>query len=229
MKILFFIPARGGSKSLRLKNLSKIGNMTLIEHIARKLEGFDRVDCVCSTDNEDIEAEARRLGLSVDKRKEELSRDESNVADVVIDYLDRSTSAYEAVVLLQPTSPFVTRDNIDAVVKRLGSDKSLASVQTIREVPHCCHGLNQRTVNDEGMVIFTHKEERVKAYNKQLKKKQYIFGNVVIVRVSELTAGRGFFAEPSFGIESGWISCIDVDGQEELVLANALWNGGLVR
>lgn len=221
--ILGLIPARGGSKSIPLKNLVPLNGHPLISYVinaARHCSSIDRI--ICSTDNKQINEVCKDAGIGIADRPEELARDETNVIDVMIDLLNtlQSEEGYVpfAVVLLQPTSPFILPKHIDHCVNLLLEDETAESVQTISKFPHNYHAFNQR-IFDSGFVNFRFLEERRICYNKQTKPEFYKFGNLVITRTGALCEDRQVFAQPSLGYEVPFYYAHDLDGPDDLEMA----------
>lgn len=113
MKALFIIPARGGSKGIPYKNIKLFNGKPLIVYsieIARALTSNENI-CV-STDDEQIISVVENFGLKVPfKRPEELATDIATSNDVIlhaIGFYERQEIIYDVVVLLQPTSPLRT-------------------------------------------------------------------------------------------------------------------------
>lgn len=110
MNCLYLIPARGGSKGIPHKNIKALCGKPLIQYsidIARKLTTDDNI-CV-STDDVEIKNVAESLGLKVPfMRPDELASDTATTSDVIVHALkwyESNGIIYDAVVLLQPTSP----------------------------------------------------------------------------------------------------------------------------
>lgn len=115
---LFLIPARGGSKGLPGKNLAEVGGIPLVGRAARlgcraltELGAPGRV--ICSTDDHVVAEAAQRWGAEVPfLRPAELATDGARSLDVVIHALDVLREDFDAVVLLQPTSPLTEVEDI---------------------------------------------------------------------------------------------------------------------
>ena len=110
MNCLYLIPARGGSKGIPHKNIKELCGKPLIQYsidIARKFTTDDNI-CV-STDDLEIKKVAESLGLKVPfMRPDELASDTATTSDVIVHALkwyESNGIIYDAVVLLQPTSP----------------------------------------------------------------------------------------------------------------------------
>lgn len=120
MKVLGLIPARGGSKGIRGKNIVHLAGRPLIAwtvDAARSSSLLD--DCIVSTDSEDIAAVASREGADVPfLRPTELARDDSTAQEVVAHALDTYDpgGSFDYVMLLQPTSPMRTAGDIDGAI-----------------------------------------------------------------------------------------------------------------
>ena len=120
--ILGLVTARGGSKGVPRKNLAPVGGKPLLSwtiEAARQSRRLDRV--LLSTDDPEIAAVGRGAGADVPfLRPPELAGDGASTAAVVRHALDWTAANGDAepdyVVILQPTSPFRTADDIDAAV-----------------------------------------------------------------------------------------------------------------
>lgn len=110
MRILYVIPARGGSKGIPHKNIKPLNGKPLIYYsidIARELTTDENI-CVTSDDKKVIEI-VKKYGLKVPfLRPSHLATDSASTNDVllhVIDYYEKKGIFYDVFVLLQPTSP----------------------------------------------------------------------------------------------------------------------------
>ena len=111
MKILFIIPARGGSKGIPGKNIKNLNGKPLIHYSIDLARQFTNDENIClSTDNEAIKENAEQHGLIVPfVRPAELAQDASGTHEVLIHALgfyESKGQVYDMIVLLQPTSPF---------------------------------------------------------------------------------------------------------------------------
>ncbi|MEM9260760.1 MAG: acylneuraminate cytidylyltransferase family protein, partial [Bacteroidota bacterium] len=123
MKILGLIPARSGSKGVPRKNIRLLGGLPLLEWTVREaLSAGVFTQLVVSTESEEIAAIARRAGAAVPfLRPEHLASDTAKSIDVVyavLAELERLGETYDAVCLLQPTTPFRSSSLIQAAIKK---------------------------------------------------------------------------------------------------------------
>ncbi len=120
--ILGIIPARAGSKGIKGKNMYPLNGKPLIEYTidaARRSKSI--LDVVVSTDMQEIHdtyfKEYDSLFYSVD-RPPHLAQDDTPMVDVLQDVISSKCPRWaKAVVLLQPTSPLRTAEDIDRAIK----------------------------------------------------------------------------------------------------------------
>jgi CMP-N-acetylneuraminic acid synthetase len=158
-RILIVVPARGGSKGLPLKNLCKVGGMTLVARTARLIKSLLWADrAVVSTDHEEIAAEAEVAGLPAPfRRPKALSGDRIGDADVLIHALREMErldgNSYDVVVMLQPTCPLRQPSHVTATVEMLIANQ-LDAVWTVSPTDLKFHPLKQLVVSDKGRMTY---------------------------------------------------------------------------
>ena len=129
MSELYLITARGGSKGVPGKNIRPLGGKPLIAHtIGHALSvADDPSDVVVSTDSEEIAAVSREAGASVPFiRPAELATDTAGSREVMLHALDffrQHGREYDALVLLQPTSPFRNPEDIRRALELYRKEK----------------------------------------------------------------------------------------------------------
>lgn len=128
-KVLAVIPARGGSKGVPRKNLRQVGGRSLLAWSIEAVRASALVDrAVLSSEDPEIMAEAKRCKLDVPfVRPDELAGDNVTASEVFGHAL-RALPGYDYGVLLQPTSPLRTGEDIDRCVRLLhetGADTTL--------------------------------------------------------------------------------------------------------
>lgn len=232
MEILGLIPARAGSKSIPHKNTIPLVGRPMVEWVMiAGISCYDIKRVMCSTNDEQVKESCDKWGVEILHRPSHLTGDDVPVLHVILDVL-RSLiiDGYEpdAVALLQPTSPFVTSDQISECIGMLGYE-DVNSVQTVTSIPHNHHAWNQRLIYaDYGNVDFIYKEEREAAWNKQMKPVYYAFGNLVVTKTKALMDGLGVFAQPSMPLKIPRPYAVDVDTMEDVEYAEWLFNSGKV-
>jgi len=229
-KAIGLIPARGGSKSIPLKNIVLLGGRPLIAYvISAGLAARTLSRVLCSTDHDRIAAVCREYGVDALDRPARLAQDDTPVAAVVVHVLESLGARHGRlpgmVALLQPTSPFLLPEHVDACVAALRANPDADSAQTITPVFHNAHAFNQRVV-EGNRVRFRFENERRAAFNKQLKPKHYLFGNLVVTRTRSLLQGKDCFGEISIPIEIPRLCALDVDTPDDVEYAAYLVREG---
>lgn len=141
-KILALIPARGGSKGIKNKNIINLAGKPLIAwtiEAARKSIFID--DVIITTDSAEIASVAKKFGGDAPfLRPPELAGDKSNTIDAVLHALGelkKLKKFYDALVLLQPTQPLRLPEDIDGAIETFfkNSELPLASVSPVKDHP----------------------------------------------------------------------------------------------
>jgi CMP-N,N'-diacetyllegionaminic acid synthase len=139
MRILGVITARGGSKGIPGKNIKLLGDKPLITYsIDAALKSKLLSKLVVSSDDEKILTEARENGVEVPfKRPAELAADETPSIKVIkhaLQFFKEIDEYFEAVCLLQPTTPFRREGLIDEAIEKM-QQGNYDSVISVREMP----------------------------------------------------------------------------------------------
>ena len=136
MTALYLIPARGGSKGIPHKNIKLLNGKPLIQYsieVARELA--DDTDICLSTDDLQIKSVAEDLGLKVPfLRPDYLASDTASSSDVIVhalDFYSQQGKEYDVVVLLQPTSPLRTVQNVKDCIALYSDEYDM--VTTVKE------------------------------------------------------------------------------------------------
>ncbi|KPC59361.1 acylneuraminate cytidylyltransferase [Streptomyces chattanoogensis] len=131
--VVAVIPARGGSKGVPAKNLAAVGGVPLVARAIREARAARLVtDVVVSTDDAGIAAAARAAGAVVVRRPGDIAGDtatsEAAVLHAMDAYEEEQGTTVDAVLLVQCTSPFLVREDIDGVAAAVvegGADSAL--------------------------------------------------------------------------------------------------------
>ncbi|NUP23133.1 MAG: N-acylneuraminate cytidylyltransferase [Streptomyces sp.] len=123
-RVLAVIPARGGSKGVPAKNLMPVGGVPLVARAVRECRASRLVtDVVVSTDDQGIAAAARQAGAEVVLRPAAIAGDTATSEAAVLHAMDAHETLHGAkvdvVLLVQCTSPFIIREDLDGVVKAI--------------------------------------------------------------------------------------------------------------
>ena len=119
--VLAVIPARGGSKRVPRKNLRNYRGKPLVQWACEAGAASKYIDEMCvSTEDLEIAQFVQSIGFSTHKRPLDICDDDDTCEDVIRDVLnaDLDELPWDFVVLLQPTSPQRTAEDIDACIER---------------------------------------------------------------------------------------------------------------
>ena len=150
-KVLGIIPARGGSKGIPKKNIYKINNKPLIAYTINEAKKSKFLkDVIVSTEDSEIEKISKKFHAQVLKRPKKLSTDNTPTNSVIINVIKQLETKgdieFDAIVLLQPTSPLRTVNDIDNSIKIFSKNKcdSVMSVTKVHHPPHWTYSINKK-------------------------------------------------------------------------------------
>ncbi|RII20861.1 N-acylneuraminate cytidylyltransferase [Streptomyces sp. YIM 130001] len=119
-RVLAVIPARGGSKGVPAKNLALVAGVPLVARAVRECRATRLItDVLVSTDDPAIAEVARAAGAEVVLRPAAIAGDTASSEAAVLHALDAHEALHgspvDVVLLVQCTSPFLAREDVDAV------------------------------------------------------------------------------------------------------------------
>jgi CMP-N-acetylneuraminic acid synthetase len=131
-KILSFIPARGNSKGIPLKNLVELNGKSLLDYtVSASLNSKLINRTIVSTDNKKIKEESKMLGAEVVVRPKKLSGDKIGIEPAIqytLDFLKKKENYVpDVIILLSNTHPFKTSLHIDEALSLLFKKKYFLS------------------------------------------------------------------------------------------------------
>ena len=208
------IPARGGSKGIRLKNLREIGGKSLLGRAIESARSAAAVsDVVVSTDHEQIKAEALRYGARVIDRPADIAGDTASSESVLLHALANAESQPEITVFIQCTSPFIDPADLDAAIAAVASQRADVSFAAVAD--HGFHwGLDPQ---GEAVAVGHDKLHRPRRQDREPRFRETGAFYVMDTR-GFLEAGHSFFGKVrvhEVPAEHG----IDIDTEADLLLA----------
>lgn len=230
-KILFVIPARGGSKGIPGKNIKPMGGIPLICRsidIARKF--VDDKDICVTTDSDEIIDVVRKHGMEAPfKRPDYLATDTASSYNVLIHALDfykEKGIDYDWMVLLQPTTPFRKEDDLRKMLDMMNDDLDMVvSVKEAETNPY----YNCYAVNEEGYLQKFIKSQGSGYGRQQAKPAIYEKnGSVYVIKISSLRKQKINDFEKVHFYEMDKVYSIDLDEPLDWIFAEAVLNAGLV-
>lgn len=229
LNILAIIPARGGSKGVPGKNSKLLAGKPLIAYSIEAAQASKLIlTTIVSTDDEQIAAIAKHYGAEVPFiRPAELATDSARSLDVVlhaIDFLTSQERYFDAVCLLQPTTPFRAEGFIDTCIDTFIEQKvdSLVSVQV---VPHEYNPHWTFESDANGNLHIATGEENIISRRQDLPKAFIRDGSVYLTKVSVLKEQQSLYGKSIGYVESDAIQYVNIDTLEDWALAEKLIAG----
>jgi CMP-N,N'-diacetyllegionaminic acid synthase len=152
-RTLCIIPARGGSKGVRRKNIRPVSGKPLIAYtIEAVMQSKYATKFVTSTDDREIAATAESYGSPILFRPAELAADDTPMIQVVQHALNEAGEPFDFVMILQPTAPLRNSGDIDCSIDLLaasGAD-SVVSVYQVSD----CHPSRMYRIEQDALVPY---------------------------------------------------------------------------
>ena len=226
--VLAIVPARGGSKGIPRKNLRLLFGEPLIVHT---LEAALSSTCISrlivSTDDPEIADVARGMGVEVPfMRPQALASDTTSQVEVAVHALEffahAEKTSFDIVLLLQPTSPLRTADDIDASLEILvstGADSVISFYQVESGHPYYMYTIEDKkpipllTVPTQN----TRRQDFPPVYVRN--------GAIYATRSSVLFQYHNFYGEDVRAYIMPFERSINIDTEVDLLLAQALLQG----
>ena len=217
---LAIIPARGGSKGIKKKNLSKLNNKSLIEITAleiQKTKLFEKI--IISSESQEILDHGLSIGIEIIKRPKQISKDNSRSEEAVIHVLKRLSGKFNIknVGLFQPTSPFRDHINIVKAFKKFkrGNFDSLISVTRIdSKYMKLIYETDNSILSINDDLPFLPRQKLPNAYLPN--------GAIYIAKADHFLKQKSFFSKKMALYEMDKKSSLDIDTKKDLIKANTL-------
>lgn len=215
MRILAIIPARGGSKGVPRKNIKLLNGKPLIVYTSEiALQSKYLTEVIVSTEDLQIIEVAQRLGIKVPfVRPSVLAQDSTPTIDVIVHALqwyENQAIFFDAVCLLQVTSPFRTVAFLDHAIEKFvksGCD-SLISVQ---KVPHEYNPHWTFEENGEGNLKIATGENEIISRRQDLPDAYHRDGSIYITKTEVILQQHSLYGKSTAFIESSSESYVNID------------------
>ncbi|TVZ53397.1 cytidylyltransferase domain-containing protein [Dokdonia sp. Hel_I_53] len=199
MRILGIIPARGGSKGVPYKNRKLLEGKPLMQYtVEAALQSKELDDVIFSSEDATLIGMAKNMGVEVPFiRPATLATDSAGSLEVVqhaISFLKDIGRTYDAVCLLQVTTPFRSSQDIDMAIHQFKAQQTDALI-SVQKVPH---EYNPHWVFEERssghLKIATGEDEIIKR-RQDLPDAFIRDGSIYITKSDILTLGNSFYGE----------------------------------
>lgn len=227
-RILAYIPARSGSKSIIDKNIVDVAGKPLIAYTVEAAKKSKYVDVVLvSTDSLRYAEIAKQWGAEVPfLRPAELATDTSPEMDTTMhlmqwveDHATNYRGRFDIIMRLQVTSPLRTAEDIDGAVE-LFLAKNADAVISVSECPVTPLWMNTLP-DDQCMKDFI--PDSVRRKNRQELPKYYqLNGAIFASKWENLKIAKSWYGEKTYAFIMSKEHSVDVDDQLDLEFARFL-------
>lgn len=225
MNILFFIPARCGSKGIKDKNIYPLYGIPLISYsimaIRKALPFFKKFEnkIFVSTDCNKIAKISKDWGAEVPfLRSKNISQDKSDVIDAIFysaKKLEKLNFKPDIIILIQPTSPLIEAYHIKQAFKLFKDKKKPIISITELEIPiSWIFNLKGKNLKINEKVLHLRQKQRQKYYRPN--------GAIYISSLEDLKEYKSFYTEKTLGYLMDYENSIDIDSKEDLLIAEKI-------
>lgn len=215
MRILGIIPARGGSKGIPNKNIKILNGKPLLEYTTEiALQSNHLSEVMVSSDDEAIIAVAKNLGVQVPFiRPAELAQDDTPTIDVLIHALqwyEIQNNCFDAVCLLQTTSPFRTVAFLDEAIEKFLSS-GCDSLVSVLKVPHEYNPHWTFETNENGTLKIATGEDKIINRRQELPQAYHRDGSIYITKTDVILKQHSLYGKSIAYIESAPEFYVNID------------------
>lgn len=214
-KVIAIIPARGGSKGVRRKNIKSLAGKPLIAWTieeAKKSKYIDRL--ILSSEDQEIINVAKEYGCEVPfVRPKALAQDETPGIDPVLHAL-RELKGYDYIVLLQPTSPLRLAKDIDICIEKIIVNPAPACVSVTETVtsPYWMY-----SVDSKGLMQPLIEQDTLTVRRQDLPVAYALNGAVYVAETSWLSDSKSFLTAETSAYVMPRNRSYDIDTEEDFM------------
>ena len=224
MNIISIIPARGGSKGIPRKNIKLLNGKPLISYSIDASNSCSLIDdTYVSTEDAEISEISKGNNAEVIERPDELAGDDSSSIDVilhVLDYLENKGELPDLFVLLQPTSPLRTSEDIEASINSF-LESDCDSLVSVCELDH--RSLLNFSLED-GFLVQNNNESLFNSRRQDIPTYYSLNGAIYITTPEFIRKNKSFYSDKTIPHVMSKEKSIDIDTSFDFKLAEFLLN-----
>ena len=229
MRILGITLARGGSKSVKLKNIKLINDKPLIAYtIEETLKSVHITNYIVSTDHQEIGEVARDYGAEVPFiRPDDISTDQASSVSALqhaVNFMEeRDGIKFDIIVETMCTNPLKTVDDIDGCIEKMLSTDAESVIAVHQLEDH--HPARIKKIVDDKIKDFSITEPN-EARRQDLKPNAYIrSGSIYCMKRDYLMVeGKRYGGDNSRPYILDEKKAVNIDTESDFILANILMN-----
>ena len=229
-KFLAIIPARKNSKGLKNKNKLLFNGKPLFYWpilAATNSKFIDRV--VVSSDDNDILIKSKNFDkykkIDFIKRPRKYSLDHSKSSEFImhaLDFFTKNNIFFEYIVLLEPTSPLTTAEDVNKVCNMIIKDKKIDSIVSVslNDKYHPSYNYELKKNNSMKSYLFGKNDTTIR--RQDLKELYYLDGSIYVSKVSSFVKYLSFVQKKTKGIILESYKSIEIDSMIDFISAEAI-------
>ena len=225
-KIIGIVPARIGSKGLKFKNLKKLNSKPLIFWPIKTLKKSKYIDkIILNTDSKKIRHLGTKMGAEAPfLRPKYLASDKSKISDTIIHtirYFEKKKIFYDYLLLLEPTSPLTTAEDIDNAIEVLeksnkNADALVSIAENVTAHPKFCVRL------DNNHMIKTYDTKFYNINRQKLDKTYFYSGNFYLSKVDSFIKQKTFYHNKTKAIISSKAKSFEIDDELDFFIVEKI-------
>ncbi len=220
------IPSRSGSKGLPGKNIKELNSKPLIAWSIETALGCKYIDEVMvTTDSEEYAKIATDYGANVPFiRPEELAADNSPRKEFIehtINFYKKSNKQFDYLLLLEPTSPLTTSDDLCfAVEKLVNNENGAQAIVGVCKLESTHPEFLVKLKND--FLVFTNPEQESKVIMRQKLDTFYFYEGSLYISETNSYFEKEFYHNKTLGyVVPKWKS-LEIDDLEDFIMVEAI-------
>lgn len=220
MRSICIIPARGGSKRIKGKNIKLFSGKPIIEYSIKNAINsnlFERI--IVSTDSIEIKNIALELGAEVPfLRSKKASDDNASIEEACIDVLNQLEQKYDIICCLFSTAPLLSKEDLIRSYNKFilsGSDSLCPIIKHDKPV-------------EKSLIITNNKVDWLdssfsKLRTQDLKNLYYDAGQFYFSKINKLFKNLDFINENTSFIELNKYDVVDIDTIQDWEFAEKIF------
>lgn len=224
MNITSIITARGGSKGIPRKNIKLLNGKPVIAYSIEASTSNNLIkNTFVTTEDKEIVEISKKFNAEVIKRPDELAQDNSTSVDVILhalDYLEDKNELPDLFVLLQPTSPLRSSNDITNAIELFKENECRGLVSVCAQD----HGGMLNLSIDKGYLNHISDKNHFELRRQDLPQLYYPNGAIYITTPESMRKSKTFFPEKTIPYIMPQERSVDLDSEFDFKFAEFLLN-----
>jgi N-acylneuraminate cytidylyltransferase len=223
-RILAIIPARGGSKGVPGKNVKEFCGKPLIQYAVDCAIDVNEVDkIIVDSDGQEILNQVNDNNdtrVSKILRPPHLGEDNSSIVDVILHLLNKQNEIYDLIILLQPTSPIRSPQDIAKIIALFNKDKDVEGVISVIPMDDM-HPARMYNIDENKNLVSLVKDDETK-HRQDLKSVYYRNGCFYTIRTEAFLEQKTFMPSHKKAYVMNPEHLLNIDSPRDILLAEVM-------